>query len=62
MKSKNNNYFFYKTKKYPKFNVNSLNKHNILFKIKNKEKNKKSLKLLILLILKESITFSITKN
>lgn len=62
MKSKNNKYFFYKIKKYLIFNVNSLNKHNILFKIKNKEKNKKSLKLLILLILKESITFSITKN
>lgn len=62
MKSKNNKYFFYKTKKYLIFNVNSLNKHNILFKIKNKEKNEKSLKLLILLILKKSITFSITKN
>ena len=62
MKSKNNKYFFYKIKKYLIFNVNSLNKHNILFKIKNKEKNKKSLKLLILLILKKSITFSITKN
>ena len=42
MKSKNNKYFFYKIKKYLIFNVNSLNKHNILFKIKNKEKNKKS--------------------
>ncbi len=62
MKSKNNKYFFYKINKYLIFNANSLNKHNILFKIKNKEKNKKSLKLLILLILKKSITFSITKN